>query len=882
MTSAAPTRLRIEHGARPLGTGSTRPRLSWWLPTGASAQRAYRVEATIDGRVAATGEIVQEEPFLRPWPFDPLGSRARVAWRVQVRTADGWSEWSAPHEFETGLLDVGDWDARFVAASDGVDAFAPRGERGALYFRRTFGVDRHVERARVYATAHGIYELHVDGVRVGDLELTPGFTAYRSHLEVQTYDVGALLAPGEHTLVATVTDGWWRGSVGFTREECSYGKSLALLAQIEIVDGAGTRTVVPTDSSWEVTADGPIVAADLMEGERVDQRVPFPPATGWTAVDVVGAPDRRLTVSPAPPTRRVQEYRPVAVTRVDAQRQVVDVGVNVNGWVRLAGHALGDAGNVGRLRHGERLGEDGDVDVRHLEVVDFVSQRALGAGQVDEVVSGGAGAADFEPRHTTHGFQFVGVDGARDLTANDVTAVLVHSDLVRTGWFRCSDERVNALHDATVLSFRDNACEIPTDRPQRERAGWTGDWQLFVPTASFLYDVAGFSERWLRDLAADQWEDGRVPNFVPEPLPPAARTNGIASYLTGSAGWGDAAVLVPFQIWQSYGDLDLLERQYGSMQRWVDFALRRAAEHRHPSRAAARPEPASHEQYLWDVGFHWGEWCEPDADVMPVMTGERDVGEVATAYLFRSLSTLGEIAQLVGKPGDAARYHDLAQNVRAAWQAEYVSPDGEVAPATQANLVRALVFRLVDDEHRARVADDLVAAIHAADTHLGTGFLATPFLLPVLADTGHLDVAYELLLQTTPPSWLAMIEAGATTVWENWEGVDAGGGGSLNHYSKGAVISFLHEYVAGIRPVRGVPAYRRFEVRPEPGGGITSAHARLDTPFGKIGSSWRVEGATFSLDVDVAPGTEATVTLPDGEVHRAPPGSQHYETKART
>lgn len=878
----APTRLRIEHGPRSLGTNFVRPRLSWWLPARASAQDAYRIEATTDGRVVSTGEIAGDESLLQPWPFDALGSRAQVAWRVQVRTAGGWSEWSEPHEFETGLLDLADWDARFVAAPDGLDPFAPRGERGALYFRRTFRVDGDAVRARVYATAHGIYELYVDGVRVGDLELTPGFTAYRSHLEVQTYDVDALLTPGAHTLVATVTDGWWRGSVGFTREEFVYGKSLALLAQVEVVDGAGTRTVASTDGSWEVTADGPIVAADLIEGEHVDQRVLFPPETGWTTVDVVASPDTRLTVSPAPPTRRVQEYRPASMTRLDARRQVVDLGVNINGWVRLAGHALGSAGNVVRLRHGERLGDDGDVDTRHLQAFDFVTQKRLGAGQVDEVVSRGVGAPDFEPRHTTHGFQFVGIEGARDATADDVTGVLVQTDLVRTGWFRCSDERVNALHEATVLSFRDNACEIPTDCPQRERAGWTGDWQLFVPAASFLYDVAGFSTRWLRDLAADQWDDGRVPNFVPEPLPPAARTNSIASYLTGSAGWGDAAVLVPFQIWQSYGDVDLLERQYPSMRRWVDFALRRAAEHRHPSRAAARPDPAPHEQFLWDIGFHWGEWCEPDADVMPVMTGEQDVGEVATAYLFRSLSTLAQIARLVGKRDDATRYDDLACNVRAAWQAEYVSPDGEVTPAKQANLVRALAFRLVDDEHRARVAEDLVALIRAAGTHLGTGFLATPFLLPVLADTGHLDVAYELLVQTTPPSWLAMIEAGATTVWENWEGVDAGGGGSLNHYSKGAVVSFLHEYVAGLRPIRGVPAYRRFEIRPEPGGGITSAQARLDTPYGTIGSSWSVEGGTFSLDVDVAPGTEAAIVLPDGAAHTAGPGWHRYNAQMKS
>jgi alpha-L-rhamnosidase len=495
------------------------------------------------------------------------------------------------------------------------------------------------------------------------------------------------------------------------------------------------------------------------------------------------------------------------------------------------------------------------------------------------VISAGSGAADFEPRHTTHGFQYVGIDGAEDLTVDDVTGVMVHTDMVRTGWFRCSDNRINALHEAVVLGFRGNACEVPTDCPQRERAGWTGDWQLFVPTAAFLYDVAGFSDRWLRDLAADQWDDGRVSNYVPEPHGPEASE--WTSWITGSAGWGDAAIYVPFQIWQSYGDVDLLARQYPSMQRWIDLALQRASELRHPARVEARPEPAPHERFLWDHGFHWGEWCEPDSPAagMETFGANPDFGEIGTAYLQRSLATLAEIAALIGHDDDSARYRGLATDVRDAWQTEYVSEDGEVTPAKQANLVRALAFDLVEPEHRARVAEDLVALIRAADTHLGTGFLATPFLLPTLADSGHLDVAYELLFQKTPPSWLYMIDQGATTIWENWEGLDKDGGGSLNHYSKGAVISFLHEYVAGIRPIRGVPAYREFEVRPMPGGGITSAEARLDTPYGPISSSWRAHNDSFELEVTVAPGTQAAVTLPDGTITNVGPGTHRLHSR---
>ncbi|MGP0030031.1 MAG: family 78 glycoside hydrolase catalytic domain [Acidimicrobiales bacterium] len=760
---------------------------------------------------------------------------------------------------------------------DEATKLAGRGDRPAQYFQRTFVLEKTSAKARIYATAHGVYELHLDGERLGDLELTPGFTSYRSHLEFQTYDVTDTMTPGEHTLTATVSDGWWRGAVGFTHQDCCYGKRLAFLAQLESIDEHGDMVTIGTDASWLVNSHGDIVASDLMEGERVDQRIPFPPSEGWRSAHVIGLPDSRLTVSPGPPTRRVGEYRPVKIDRIDKRHQIVDLGANINGWVRLSGSVLGPAGNRVRLRHGERLDPVGDVDTKHLASFDYFTNEPIDVGQIDEVISAGIGAPDFEPRHTTHGFQFVSIEGASDLSETDVTGILVHTDMRRTGWFQCSDERLNALHEATVLSFVDNACEIPTDCPTRERSGFTGDWQIFIPTAAFLYDVAGFSTRWLRDLAADQWDDGRVPNFIPDPHGVVGKENSVAAFLTGSAGWGDAAVYVPYQIWQSYGDAEILERQYRSMQAWVNFGLTRAAAHRHPSRIATRPDPAAHEQYLWDIGFHWGEWSEPGVDSEPILRGEVDVAEVATAYLYRSLRTLKSVASLIGRRWDATEYESLAAKVREAWRAEFIDADGMVSRATQANLVRALAFELVNRHEEGRVAEQLVDVIRDAGTTVGTGFLATPFLLPVLADYGHLDVAFDLLLQTRAPSWLNMIEAGSTTVWENWEAVDANHPGSLNHYSKGAVVSFLHQYVAGLRPIAGEPAYRRFEVRPCLGGGLTHARARLDSPYGPIGSDWRFDGDLFELEVQVPPGTKATVVLPDGVTTTCEPGNHRLK-----
>jgi len=493
----------------------------------------------------------------------------------------------------------------------------------------------------------------------------------------------------------------------------------------------------------------------------------------------------------------------------------------------------------------------------------------LPAGQVDRVVSAGRAGEVFEPRHTTHGFRYVRLEGHPDeLGTGDLTGVVVHTDMTRTGWFRCSDERINRLHEAAVWSLRGNACDIPTDCPTRERAGWTGDWQIFVPSAAFLYDVAGFSTKWLRDLAAEQWSSGVVANLAPSP--PSESEGGFLAALNGSAGWGDAAVIVPWEIYRAYGDRRLLEEQWASMVAWLGFVERTAAGARHTDRAARRSEPLPHERYLWDTGHHWGEWLVPGEDLKGMDEFEAfrraNKADVATAYFAHSARLMSQIAQVIGRDADAMRYRELAERVRAAWRAEFIGPDGRLAPDTQANHVRALAFGLVPDELRPGVAARLVELVREAGTHLATGFLATPYLLPALADAGHAGLAYELLFADTMPSWLYMIDRGATTVWERWNGIDAEGVPfeSLNHYSKGAVVSFLHRYVAGIRLLHGAPAYRRFRVQPQPGGGIAWAEAQHDSPYGRIESAWRIEGDTFALDVTVPPGTTAEIVLPDG------------------
>lgn len=876
MTHTAPRRLLVEHLTAPVGTDGQRPRLSWWLPEGASRQLAYRIAAETwdSGRVASADHLLV--PYEGPTPQ----ARQRIEWRVKVWTDLGESDWSAASSWEVGLLGA-DWEVDWIQPDERVRP--PAGERPAYLLRREYAVDRPVARARAHATAHGLYELSINGRRVGDIELAPGSTAYGSHLDVQTYDVTDHLNEGANALGAVLSDGWWRGKVGYTREVDAWGTELALLVQLEIDLDDGTRLTVGSDGGW-TTSTGEFVRADLIDGQAEDLRRrpvgwdrPGFDAAGWLPAPVVRFADmgQPLTTSPAPPVRRIEELRPVDVRRLPSGDHVVDLGQNINGWVRL--EDLGPAGTTTTLVHAEVADAAGEVDTAHLVPTHPLTQEVLGAGQVDEVTSAGRPGDTFEPRHTTHGFQFVGISGhPGPLGPDDVTGVVVHTDLVATGWFHCSDERLNRLHDAAVWSFRDNACDVPTDCPQRERAGWTGDWQLFCPTAAYLYDVAGFSAKWLRDLRADQWPDGRVPNIVPEPHGRLAQEDAMAGYLTGAAGWGDAAVIVPWEMWVEYGDQRFLSDAFESMVAWVEFAAERARTGRFRTRVECRPDPAPHEVFLWDTGFHWGEWCEPDGIPEGIWTLEEDMGPIATAFLFRSSTLLSRVAALLGHDAEAEHYADLATSVRDAWRTEFIDPDGAVSPDTQANLVRALAFGLVPEALEAAAVARLVELIHDAGDHLGTGFLATPFLLPVLADHGHQDVAYTLLFQDTPPSWLAMIDAGATTIWENWDGLDDSGVGSMNHYSKGAVISFLHRYVAGLRPDEAHPGYERFTIAPRPGGGLTSAEAIHDARRGRVRSSWTLDDGRFILEAEVPPGAEAEVILPDRSRAIAHPGTTTF------
>ncbi|WP_350346782.1 family 78 glycoside hydrolase catalytic domain [Agromyces sp. G08B096] len=895
----APSELVVDAGGDGFTVTGTMPRLSWHDPVDRELRAAYLVEAVIDDAEPVVAEVTGRR--LVSWPFDDLASGRRVRWRVRPADASAettssepaWSPWA---DFEVGLLDA-DWSAHWISPVEpevGSAADAGYGKRAAHVLTGRFEVVEEVVSARLYTTALGVYTATVNGSRAGSIELAPGSTSYDRTLYAQAADVRALVRAGQNTIELELSDGWYRGQVGAFRLPAGWGATLGARAELHLEFANGTRQVVRSDSTW-TSRRSAITRADLMDGQTLDLSVLEAPESS-VLVDVVDAPPA-IDWSPAPPVR-VVETRPVQELRAIADGVwIADFGQNASGWIRL--RDLGAPGTRTVLEYGEALDRDGDLDTSHLD-----SERPDGGRktfvQRDEVIAGEHGG-EFEPRHTVHGFRYAritraagsgaGAASARLLDPAALEMRIVQSDLRRTGAFACSDDALNRLHEIADWSFRGNAVDVPTDCPTRERLAWTGDYQVFVPMATRLYDVHGFSRKWLRSVRDDQLDDGRIANFSPDGRRIKHHLDDQFAMMTGSAGWGDAIVAVPWELYRSYGDELVLAENFDAMVRWVDWALEQARTTRHLARAEASVEPEPFEQYLWDGTFHWGEWTEPkerDADGKridpikhnPMAWFMADKGEVGTAYLHRSTSTLAAISGVLGRTADATRYAATADRIADAWRQAYLRADGTTTTDTQAAYVRSLAFGLIPEGLRERAVDRLVELIREAGTHVGTGFLATGDLLPVLADHGRADVAYELLQQRTAPSWRYMLDRGATTVWEDWEGIDEHGDAheSLNHYSKGAAMRFLHTHTLGLRQGADSIGWEQVVVQPVPGGGVRWARGSHDGPQGTIAVEWRIEGEQMQLTAEIPSGTRALVILPDGTEHLI--GAGRFEASA--
>jgi alpha-L-rhamnosidase len=814
--------LRFEHREDALGVGTPEPRLSWQIRTDDPAWRQTAYEVELDG--ATTVRVESAEQVLVPWPFAPLPSRGRASVRIRVASGTCWSDWSAPADVETGLLRPDDWTARFITPRrhGALDAPAPE-------LVRTIALRADVVSARLYVTAHGVYTVSLNGARVGDEVLAPGWTSYRHRLRYQTHDVTALLGEGENTVSAVLGNGWYRGHLGWWGARALYGDRLALLAQLEVRYADGSTEVFGTDEKWRARDTG-IVADDLYNGQRTDLR--YTPGEAADLVEVLSDEEANLArlVAPEGPPVRVTEVLPaLKVWQSPSGRTLVDFGQNVVGWVRLR---LRDtkAGTEVAVRHAEVL-ENEELCTRALRTADATDTYLLADGA----------EAVLEPSLTFHGFRYAEVTGVPGLEAQDLHAMVVGTDLRRTGWFSCSDPDLEQFHENVVRGTRGNFLDVPTDCPQRdERLGWTGDIQVFSPTAAFLFDTAGFLSSWLTDLAADQHPDGAVPWVIPDILDDAAPT---------AAAWGDAAPVVPWVLYERYGDLGILRRQFTSARAWVDKIASLTTDG------------------VWAGGFQFGDWLDPAAPPDDPFAARTPTDVVATACLVRCADVVARTAEVLGRSEEAARYSALAERTRGAFARAFVTPAGRVLGDSPTAYAMALQWDLLPTPQQRAVAGHRLAdLVRTNGFRTATGFVGTPLMTDALTAAGRDDLAYRLLLEKGCPSWLYPVTMGATTVWERWDSmlpdgtVNPGQMTSFNHYALGAVADWMHRSVAGLAP--DAPGYRDIIVRPLPHRSLTHATAAHLTPYGEASVSWRRDAGRFHLKVVVPTGARATVHLP--------------------
>ncbi|MCC6677588.1 MAG: family 78 glycoside hydrolase catalytic domain [Phycisphaerales bacterium] len=743
-------------------------------------------------------------------------------------------------------IEHNDWSVK--ALTDGVTE--SRGPRPAVRgpsptLRKTFSIAGPVKRATLYATALGLYEARLNGERVGDAVLAPEWTDYAKRVQVQTYDVTPLIHPGENAIAAILADGWFAGKVGlFSRE--IYGTQLALRAQLEVELADGSRTTIATDGSWAGTSEGPWRATDILDGVTYDARHdlkgfdrPGDCPGAWSPVQVLNDPRVELVAQMNEPIRIVSERRAESIAEPMPGVFVVDLGQNLTGWVKLK--TRGPAGTTITLRYAEALNPDGTVYTTNLR----------GAKQTDTfILAGGRAAEVFTPAFTYHGFRYVQITGlAERPTQDSVVGQVVYSDLPVAGRFECSDPMLNKLMSNIIWTQMMNMQSTPTDCPQRdERLGWMGDAQVFAQAACFNRGMAPFFTKWLRDVRDAQHQDGRFPDFAPNP---AARSG----KFVGVPAWGDAGTIVPWRIFQNYADTTLLARHFDAARAWVEYIHRQ------------NPD------LVWRTGRgnDYNDWLNADTlkiENWPAKGGEIPREVFATAFFFHSTDLVARMARALGRDSEAATYSDLAAQIREVFRRDFITPDGRMPGDTQAGYALALEFNLCPDELRGRMIEHLVEGIARYSGHPSTGFISTMPMMRQLAEAGHADLAYKLLLNRTIPSWGYMIDQGATTIWERWDGYVAGRGfqdpgmNSLAHYSIGAVGEWMYRFILGINPDDDHPGYKRFTIRPTPGGGLSWARGSYASMHGPITVDWKHSAGRFTLLASVPPNTTATIIIP--------------------
>ncbi|KAK7911804.1 hypothetical protein PG985_014285 [Apiospora marii] len=878
MASPLVSKVTFEHHHDGFGLGYDRPRLSWQFIASEHTlpnwtQTSYELEAAWHSPIQQTEvfAVESDESTLVPWPTVSLTSRARAAVRVRVRgrgndengaTLETSSDWSPAAIVEAGLLARDDWSATFIAA----DAPSPtnasdEAEPRPLRFRKEFNIDAATlptgSRARLYITGLGVLKAYVNDNRTSDEEMAPGWTGYQYRLNYRVHDVTDLLRAGAtNVIMVEVAEGWYAGRIGFDGgTRFNYGKDLGVLAQLEITPQDGS---VPwrmsSDTTWSVK-HSPIRSSSIYNGEvynaKVEDRSEWDKSiqgtdkqSSWGATRELPWPQGELVAPDAAPVRVTKVVDAVSVFRSKSGKIIVDFGQNLVGKVQVQEIDLPRDREV-TLKHAEVM-ENDELGIRPLRL----------AKATDTIISAGEPLHQWSPQFTFHGFRYLQVEGLTDPNSNsslpakeNFKALVMHTDMKRRGEFTCSDEMVNQLHQNIRWSMDGNFLSIPTDCPQRdERLGWTGDIQVFSPTANFLYDTTGMLKDWLLDLKAEQTKEGMdyIPPFVIPSIPTPNWPH------MAAAIWDDVVVLTPYDLYQSSGDQAILESHFESMRGWLDQGVMRDST-----------------DGLWDP-MHWqlGDWLDPRAPADDAAGGVTDDVLVADSYLVHVTTVFADVCRVLGKADEHAQYAQQAAQLKAAFQNKYITPAGNLMSNSQTGIGLALRFGLYRNDRELETArNHLDKLVRRAEFHIATGFAGTPAILGALTSVGRSQLAYRMLLEKTNPSWLYPITMGATTVWERWDSmlpdgkINPGSMTSFNHYALGAVADWLHGTLGGISAVPN-SGWRRIQVRPVPGGSITNASVSFDGPHGVVKCEWRLEGTKFTMKLEVPPNSWAEVTLP--------------------
>ena len=828
----------------PIGFDFDRPTLCWKIVGEGRNRRqtAYQLQIARNNDFSVplfdSGKVVSDASIGYRLDME-LAPRTRYHWRVRVwDETDRASDWSEAAWFETGK-GYEPWHARWIGWT-----------KEFPQLRGDFSLAGPIRSARAYACGVGLYTMYLNGQRVGDEYLTPGFNAYDSWLQYQTYDITSLLRAGANTIGCQLGNGYYKGRVNWPEIRASmgdrwniFGDQLAFICEIHVEYEDGTETVFGSDETWRA-AYSPYLRTEIYDGEIFDARrivdgwcTPEVSAEGWERAVPVDISMALLTARKSLPVRLHERFPVKEVIRTPSGEWLLDFGQNFAGVLRFEADA--PAGTELLFQFGEALDKEGNFYRDNMRTA-LAEIRYIADGK----------RRSYRPSFTFFGFRYVRVTGwPEPLNPDCFTAEALYSDMKQTGSFECSDPRVNQLFRNSLWGQKSNFVDLPTDCPQRdERMGWTGDAQVFCRTASMNMNTAAFFRKYLYDLAVEQEKDGFVPVTVPNYL----RRTGI--WQDPITGWSDAATIIPWTMYVYYGDKALLERQYPSMKAWGDF-MRKA-------------DTKGVDRYY---GFHLGDWLAQDTKDPDNFFGLTPTDLIATAFYALSADLVARAARVLGRAEDAACYDELAQRVREAFRREYVTPNGRVVSETQTAQAIALFFDLLEPHQRAVAAPLLAERLRIDHMQLTTGFLGTPYLCPALSENGLNEFAYALLLQTRCPSWLYEIEMGATTVWERWNSVRPDGSfgpvsmNSLNHYAFGAVCEWLYRWVAGINPTEASPGFKHSILRPMPNSLLTSAKASIDTPHGVLSSQWALTDRKIELTFEIPFNTTAQIILPDAE-----------------